>query len=183
MIKKDELLWPLPDVSWIQPDRFAVGARPGHRPDPHPQVLTSWDFAVEYVNAIKDAGIKHIVCLLTESEMRKYYDFSLVGLYRDAGLGVSWSPMVPPQDRETFVAIVDEAAARFGTLVHCAGGTQRSGVVACCVMRKQGVCKSSNEARTLVEMRRGFPLHLQAEQRELVDWYFSVPADPPGPTR
>ncbi|HUI28968.1 MAG TPA: hypothetical protein VLX91_02035 [Candidatus Acidoferrales bacterium] len=164
---------PQPDLIWIVGRKLAIGSRPGHLPDPHPQVVTGKKVVNEYVEALKKRGVENIICLLTEGEITKYYDFSLVDLYKTKGIKFSWSPMLAVPTIDSLCEIVSRAISESRTLVHCAGGTQRSGIVAACAVGRLGIRHSPQEAIELVTLKRGFNLHLTGEQVDLIRRYYA----------
>lgn len=129
-------------VDWIDaahtaPGRLGLTILPGRRD-------YARDLAAD-VQALVDAGVQHVVCLLSDEELTHYGCAGAPAAYAAAGLAVSRQPMpdqgvcsVEQMDRLVEV-ITTALAAGERVMVHCVGGLGRSGTVAACVLKALGL--------------------------------------------
>ncbi len=129
-------------VSWLSrlrtaPGRLGLTLLPGRR-DRHRVLKTD-------LQSLKQAGVTHIVPLLSQQEMNDYGVPELLTAYREAGFETYHLPIVDQgvtsQD-EMFQVLdwIQEALAQKGNvLLHCVGGLGRSGMVAASYLRTKGL--------------------------------------------
>jgi hypothetical protein len=103
---------------------------------PYPSFRTPW-------HALAAAGFQHVICLEGHGPA---YDPSPLTVSRRASLQDLYGGSVPadPEQEERLVhevtqAVVSTLRAGGGVIVHCAGGTGRTGTVIGCVLRVLGV--------------------------------------------
>jgi protein-tyrosine phosphatase len=111
------------------------------------------------LDALRDAGIDAIVCLVPHEELERYGVAGLLDAYRARGFELLHVPLLDQLGaaaltlRETVDWIEARARAGRTILVHCVGGLGRSGMVAASWLRSRGA--SSDEALALVRAARG----------------------------
>ncbi len=134
------------------------------------------------VESIARAGMKVVVCLLNDAEMRTLGMNGYMYCMKECGISAFadvWAisaaacdafscvlvviqhPIVeggPPSSIEAFEPVVERVAALLvsgdSVLCHCRGGVGRAGLLASCVLLGTGVSNSPCEAITLVRKRR-----------------------------
>jgi protein-tyrosine phosphatase len=140
-------------VDWIQdslvaPGRLGLTILPGRR-DLKRHLPTD-------LEALKGAGVTHVLCLLPDMELRHYGVGTLMQAYAQAGFKARQAPMVDQkttsvEDMREVTAWTGAALAEGGRVtVHCTGGLGRSGMVAACCLKIKGL--SSDQA--IAEVRR-----------------------------
>jgi hypothetical protein len=166
---------PFPRTWWISPGRLLGGCFPGHvdpeKVDPR-------------LEALLDVGVVDVICLQQEDERGggglpfDPYHPRLHALGAARGVEVSWvrfpvRDMTAPSEA-TMRAVLDRIHARAAiTYVHCWGGHGRTGAVAGCWLREQGL--TAEEAFAHIRAARAHDPYLReqaspqtADQHELV---------------
>lgn len=140
-------------VDWLDsrltgPGRLGLTLLPGRRD--YRRSLDS-DLA-----ALKQQGVTHIICLITDDEFSEYGVDGLLLDYRDAGFSVRHMPILDQsvcsldEMREMTRWLSAEIRQGANVLTHCVGGLGRSGTVAACYLKAAGL---STEA-AMAEVRR-----------------------------
>jgi protein-tyrosine phosphatase len=126
----------------------------------------------EDIREIKNAGISMVVPLLTADEMNDYGIKDLLTHYKNAELEVVHLPIMDQRTctREEMQALVQRVENAIGAnkkvLVHCVGGLGRSGMLAACILRHEGM--SAKEAIQKVRAVRSPRAVETKEQEEFV---------------
>lgn len=155
-------------VHWVDgpwSGKLAVAARP-RGGDWLPNEIAGW----------KQAGISSVLSLLTQEEE---HDLDLrreAVEVRKSGLEFSSLPIpdrqVPPSEAKV-TGMLDkvsrELAAGKNVLVHCRQGIGRSGLVAACLLIKNGM--SPGAAMEAVSAARGLAIPETTEQRDWIERY------------
>jgi len=149
---------------WVLPDTLACVHRPlRHHPDfggsgRHlPSIATT--LIITWINRIKKAGIRGIICLMHEKELAHYGDLNLgannlVDYYRKEGFEVRHIPWDDPahrqqSDNSSFASeleiVREKALTAFRnlpkpTIVHCSAGIDRSSPVAAYIWLREANC-------------------------------------------
>jgi len=157
-----------PGLHWVGgpwPGKLAVSARP-----------RGGDWLEDEIGGWKRLGVRSVLSLLTPDEER---DLELRGEgseVKNQGLEYSSLPIpdrgTPPS--ETKLAEALEKANRTlsagrNVLVHCRQGVGRSGLVAACLLIKNGM--SSGAAIDAVSVARGIAIPETEEQRDWIERY------------
>lgn len=113
----------------------------------------------EDFEALHQAGIDAILCLVPQEELEHYGVPTLLDAYRSQGFAVLHLPLLdqqgapPPKLREATTWIDTQTKANRSVLVHCVGGLGRSGMIAAAWLRSHGA--TTERALTLVRTTRG----------------------------
>jgi protein-tyrosine phosphatase/nicotinamidase-related amidase len=113
----------------------------------------------EDLDALRDAGVDAIMCLVPHEELERYGVPGLLDAYRERGFEVLHVPLLdqlgaaPATLREAVDWIESQARASRTVLVHCVGGLGRSGMVAASWLRSRGT--STDDALAVVRAARG----------------------------
>jgi protein tyrosine phosphatase (PTP) superfamily phosphohydrolase (DUF442 family) len=111
-------------------------------------------------NEVAAAGFESVVCLTDDTPP---YDPSPLRVLRSARfidmIGGSW-PVIPQREadmlRDVVQAVVEEIRAGRGVVVHCLGGTGRTGTVIACALASLGMPEAEVvKYMTTVNMARG----------------------------
>jgi len=95
--------------------------------------------------ALKQQGVTHIICLITDDEFSEYGVDGLLLDYRDAGFSVRHMPILDQsvcsldEMREMTRWLSTEMAGGANVLAHCVGGLGRSGTLAACDLKAAGL--------------------------------------------
>ncbi len=133
-----------PRIWWIDDDKVAGG------PNPTPEELA----------ALREMGFATVISLLDPSEQAPYYDEAAL-----AGLGLArheipvpdFHAPAPAQFREFWRAI-DEALGRGKVLVHCQGGSGRTGTMGAAYWMRRGL----DAEAALARIRRANPIAVES---------------------
>lgn len=156
------------DELFTSPGKLGITILPGRR-DYHRDLGADLD-------AIRNAKISHVVCLLADPEFAEYGVEDLLKRYRDAGLEARHLPIVDQSvpSKAEMLELVGwlDRTLRGGAnvLVHCVGGLGRSGMVAACLLKSRG-CET---ARAIAEVRRARSVRA-IETREQEDFIAAFP--------
>ena len=107
----------------------------------------------EDLDALRDAGIEAIVCLVPLEELERYGVPELLEVYRARGFDLLHMPLLdqlgasPAKLREAAEWIEAHVQADRAVLVHCVGGLGRSGMVAASWLRSRGAAAEQAIAR------------------------------------
>jgi protein-tyrosine phosphatase len=108
------------------------------------------------MQAIREAGVTHVVCCLSDEELHAYGADRLLETYDGAGLPTFRLPMLDQSvctkaEMAGALAWIDRALAQEGrVMIHCVGGLGRSGLVAASYLRSHGL----PAAEAIAEIRR-----------------------------
>ena len=117
-------------IEWVIAGKLARSSRPGW-----------WDGRLvsvvvpDWIGRVRQMGIRTIVCLLTQAELKKYYGCEGVDLlecYAEAGFVVAHVPVgddkTPPMSQRQLQRLA-KAVKGFSVpiLVHCSAGVDRTG--------------------------------------------------------
>jgi protein-tyrosine phosphatase len=151
------------DGPW--PGKLAVAARP-----------RGGDWLRDELESWKRAGVHAILSLLTSDEER---DLDLEQEAKESnGLGMEFVSLpiadrqVPPSEAalaKTLERLTKLLANEKSVLVHCRQGIGRSGLVAACLLVRNGM--SPGAAVDIVSAARGVPVPETAEQRDWLERY------------
>ncbi len=144
----DPLIWPIPS-------ELACSQRPlrDHRDyrDRNPLPAESFPLIDNWIQRVRDSGIRSIICLLTPNQLQRYaglHKHGLLGAYGEAGFAVRHIPVfdeVHPEDTtgclmlgERVYALAYEAFTELPkpVLLHCSAGIDRSSPVAAHIVMK-----------------------------------------------
>jgi protein tyrosine/serine phosphatase len=116
-------------IQWVIPKQLARSSRPGIEHQPSDKVDVE-----KWIVEAKTQGIRSIICLLSQQEIREFYcaaGINLFACYRETGFEVAHFPVsdsgTPPRLPELLV----EIGQRFSELpkpclVHCNAGIDRT---------------------------------------------------------
>ena len=117
-------------IDWVVPIKLARSSRPGWWDDrPVAAVVPEW------TGRVRQMGVRSIVCLLTQAELKKYYGregLDLLQRYSEAGFVIAHVPVgdekTPPMSPRDLQRLA-KAAKNFPApiLVHCSAGVDRTG--------------------------------------------------------
>jgi hypothetical protein len=138
----DPLIWPIPcELACAQ---RPLRDHPDYE-DSNPLPAQSFPLIKDWIQRVRDAGIRSIICLLTPQQLQRYdglHVAGLLGAYRDAGFTVRHLPVFDeahPEDTngcavlgEPLFAEAYEAFTELPkpVLLHCSAGIDRSSPVA-----------------------------------------------------
>lgn len=153
---------PFPRTWWIDPGRVLGGCFPGaiEPADVEPRLL-----------ALLECGVTAVACLQEEDELGRGRPFApyaprLAALAAARGGAVDWArfpvkDMTPPPPA-VVRRVLDRIAAEPGvTYVHCWGGHGRTGVIAGCLYREQGL--AADAALDRIRLARAHDEHLRGQ--------------------
>lgn len=153
---------PFPKTWWIQPGRVIGGCFPGaiDPVDVDPRLAS-----------LLDAGVTAVACLQEEDEQgqgRPFAPYSgrLLALAEGRGRRVDWARFPVKDNTPPAVslvrAVLDRIASEPGvTYVHCWGGHGRTGVIAGCLYREQGL--TAERALERIRQARAHDAHLRLQ--------------------
>ncbi|MGA9545860.1 MAG: dual specificity protein phosphatase family protein [Candidatus Sulfotelmatobacter sp.] len=158
---RKELYWL--DGSW--PGKLAVGPRP-----------RGGDWLRDDIASWKAGHVDGVLSLLTPDEERDLDLRDEAGEVRKQGMGFTSFPIpdrqVPRSEAklsEVLEGVTRALSSGRNVLVHCRQGIGRSGLVAGCLLVKNGM--SPGAAVDSVSAARGVPVPETAEQRDWIDHY------------
>jgi protein-tyrosine phosphatase len=152
------------DMFWIESEalasgKLAVSARP-----------RGGDWLEDEVDAWRQAGVNHVVSLLTPSESHELDLESEMAACRAAGITFTAVPVPDrgvPDSASDFRRVAAELAAEVragaGVLVHCRQGIGRASMLAAAILADAGI--DSEAALEMIERARGRPVPDTTEQR------------------
>ena len=119
-------------LQWVIKGELARGQRPGYGGERGAQV--SQDAVDSWLNEVAECGIRSIVCLLDEDQLRFYQSLptDLVSYYRQKGFAVEHVPARDHQSPPLSEDHLDRIWAAYNALqkpilVHCSAGVDRTG--------------------------------------------------------
>ncbi|MEM7346093.1 MAG: phosphotransferase, partial [Chloroflexota bacterium] len=122
------------------------------------------------IAALKDQKVSHIVTLITENEFTHYGVDTLLDQYRKAGFETYHLPILDQgvcsdAEMQTLLDWLDQALAdEANIMIHCVGGLGRSGLVAACHLKNEGL---DSEA-AIAEVRRArSPRAIESQAQEV----------------
>ena len=144
-------------IEWFVPSKLARSSRPGW-----------WDgrpvsaVVPEWIGRVRQMGVRSIVCLLTQAELKKHYrreGVDLLQSYAEAGfvvahvpVGDDKTPPMSPRDLQRLAKAAKDLPAPI--LVHCSAGVDRTG---CAVDLLKTILLAANSLRV---SRVGKLIHL-----------------------
>ncbi len=153
-------------VDWLDrrhtgPGRLGLTSLPGRKD--HGRSLPN-DLA-----ALKEQGVSHVACLLTENEFSAYGVDNLLDAYEQAGLATHQLPIPdygvcsPLEMAKLVQSLACDLAEGAGVLIHCVGGLGRSGLVAACYLKSRGL----GTEKAIAEVRQArSPLAIESAVQE-----------------
>jgi protein-tyrosine phosphatase len=129
----------------------------------------------EFEDDVREAGLKHVVCLTPRDEVRELSPAYDAAIERGA-MEFEWLHLpVPnfgvPEDRQAFrggiARVVQALCAGEAVMMHCAAGMGRTGSAAACVLKALGL--PAHEALQRVREAGSNPQN--ALQSGFVDWF------------
>jgi protein-tyrosine phosphatase len=136
------------DPRYTQPGRLGLTMLPGRRDLGR---SLGADLA-----ALKQQGVSHVACLITDDEFGGYGVEGLLEAYQEAGFAVrhlpipDWGVCSPDEMREMTGWLATQLAGGAHVLLHCVGGLGRSGTVAACYLKTAGLTAEA----AIAEVRR-----------------------------
>jgi len=121
------------------------------------------------LEALRQAGVTHVVCLLAEQDLSEYGVNDLLGALRGAGFIVQHLPILDQgacsveKMRRLLAWIRLHLIEGVGVLLQCAGGLDRSGTVAACYLETVGL---SADAATAGVRRARSPRAIESAVQE-----------------
>ncbi len=163
------MTYPFPKTWWITPGRVLGGCFPG-APDPAD--------VDGRLRGLLDVGVTSVIYLQEAAELGgggkpfTPYDARLVALGADRGVAVTWArlptrDLTPPSVTAVRQALDILHANDAVTYVHCWGGHGRTGVVAGCWLREQGM--TAEEAFEAITEARAHDKHLSTQPSPQTD--------------
>ena len=157
-----------PELSWVEgswPGKLAVTPRP-----------RGGDWLQDEVSSWKRAGVSVVLSLLTPQEELEFDLGDEAAEVRNLGLKFLSLPIPDrhvPSSETKFAEVLEQTNSALSkgknVLVHCRQGVGRSGLVAACLLIKNGM--SSSAAIDAVSAARGVAVPETREQRDWIEHY------------
>jgi len=121
-------------IEWVIPQHLARSSRPGYFLG---KGAVGRDTVDTWLSEVCDAGIKSIICLLSDEHLKLYQGLSpsrsLVDYYRDRGFDVAHLPVLDYQRPPLSNDDLQRVAAAYSqlpkpVLIHCSAGIDRTGM-------------------------------------------------------
>ena len=117
-------------IRWVIPGILARSCRPCYY-DEYPSMIK----VQEWMKQVSELGIKSILCLLSENELKRYYaanEIDLLARYREQGFHVGHVPILDHQTPplgSSDLKIIQQTLRRLPAprLIHCSAGIDRTG--------------------------------------------------------
>ena len=164
----ERIALPLPEFHWVTghwPGKLALAARP-RGGDWLPDELENW----------KQSGIQSVLSLLTSTEEQELglsneaKDARRIGLeFRSYPIEDRGVPRIEAELGKVLDVVDGTLRAGRNVLVHCRQGIGRTGLVAACLLVKNGM--SPGAAVEAVSAARGLAVPETVEQREWIERY------------
>lgn len=121
------------------------------------------------LQALKQQGVTHVVCLLSDDELSRYGAGDLIQQLHAAGVSVLQLPIVDQavctrQEADAANAFIDAALFAGGrVMIHCVAGLGRSGLIAACYLRHAHQLSGGEAIAVVRESRSERAVETQAQ--------------------
>ena len=136
------------DSQYTDPGRLGLTILPGRQD--YKRILP------EDLNALHEQGVTHVVPLITHDEFHAYGVDDLLDAYQQADFRIRHQPIFDQrvcslqEMQELVIWLLKELEQGASIVLHCVGGLGRSGLVAACYLKTQGL----NAEAAISEVRR-----------------------------
>jgi protein-tyrosine phosphatase len=129
-----------------------------------PKLLGSSNPTNKELEDLYDEGFRTVISLLNEDEQRPYYDIEKAEAmgFKTYSIPVRDFSAPKPADFREFLDALDESMKQGKVLVHCQGGTGRTGTMAAAYWMKKGLPAS----KAIEKVRKSRPGAIEIPEQE-----------------